>query len=62
MSDGLRREQDEAIEENNRSAVRMMLPFAVLVLGSLFCVFKVVNRSDPTTRLGKITPTAKITQ
>ncbi|KAI4937088.1 uncharacterized protein J4E92_001815 [Alternaria infectoria] len=45
-SDEQRREQDEMIEEGNRSAVRMMLPFALLVLVFLFLVFKLVNRSD----------------
>lgn len=34
------------IEEGNKSAVRMMLPFALLVLVFLFLVFKLVNRSD----------------
>jgi hypothetical protein len=46
MSDEQRLEQNEMIEENNRSAVRMMLPFALLVLVFLFLVFKLVNRSD----------------
>ena len=48
ISDEQRLEQHEAIEKENRSAVRMMLPFALLVLVFLFLVFKLVNRSDDT--------------
>ncbi|KAH6875355.1 hypothetical protein BKA58DRAFT_119576 [Alternaria rosae] len=46
ISDEQRREEDEMIEEGNKSAVRMMLPFALLVLVFLFLVFKLVSRGD----------------
>ncbi|RYO65145.1 hypothetical protein AA0113_g5224 [Alternaria arborescens] len=48
ISDEERLEQHEAIEKDNRSAVRMMLPFALLVLVFLFLVFKLVDKSEDT--------------
>lgn len=48
ISDEERLEQHEAMEKEHRNAVRMMLPFALLVLVFLFLVFKLVNRSDDT--------------
>lgn len=35
---------NEVVARNNKDAMRMMLPFALLILGFLFLLFKLINR------------------